>query len=83
MLFDLIKAKYLEGYKLKLEFENGKTGIVDFCEYLNKGGIFKRLKNKEFFKKFYIDKDLGTICWPQNIDIAPETLYAKIKSGKK
>lgn len=79
MLLDIVSAKYIEDYKIRLKFENGKAGIVDFKEYLNKGGVFKKMKQKNFFKKFYINKDLGTICWPNDLDIAPETLYSKIK----
>lgn len=79
MLYDIIRAKYIKQYKLEIEFENGKIGVVDFNEYAKKGGIFKKLKDEKFFKRFYINKDLGTICWSNNIDIAPETLYSKLK----
>ena len=75
MLLDITVAEYLEDYKIKLTFENGKTGIVDFCTYLKKGGVFEKFKNIKFFKSFQLDKEIGNLTWNKEIDIAPETLY--------
>ncbi|MFH1386076.1 MAG: DUF2442 domain-containing protein [bacterium] len=78
MLYDVINAKYLKDYKITLVFEDGKTGIVDFSNYLDNKGVFADFKDINYFKKFSINKDLGTICWPGGQDIAPETLYSKL-----
>ncbi len=43
MYQDIINAKYLSDHKIKLFFENGKSGIVDFGKYIKKGGVFARL----------------------------------------
>ena len=77
MLYDVIDAKYKDNYKLEVKFENGNHGIVDFSEYPSRGGVFSKFKNMEFFKSFLVSKDLGTIVWGDEIDIAPETLYKK------
>ena len=37
MNYDVIAVRYLEGYKLEIDFENGKRGIVDFHGYIKKG----------------------------------------------
>lgn len=74
---DIIEAKYIGDYKLELTFENGKTGMVDFQKYHEKGGIFARLKDLSFFKTFAINRELGVITWNNEIDIAPETLYSE------
>lgn len=79
MLFDIIDAEYVDGYKIRIKFENGKEGIVDLQDYCHKGGLFNRLKDRAYFVNFYVNKDLGTLCWPQGLDIAPETLFAKLK----
>jgi hypothetical protein len=78
MLYDIIKAEYIDNLKIKIEFEDGKSGIVDFMEYSTQGGVFSRLKDKKYFKRFYLNEELGTICWPYGVDIAPESLYQKI-----
>ena len=82
MLYDVINAEYLEDYKLKIEFENGSKGIVDFLAYAQRGGVFSKFQDLEFFTKFTISKDLGTIVWDDEIDIAPETLYEKCEQNR-
>ena len=76
MSYDIISAKYLKDYKIRVTFENGKTGTVDFLPYIKKGGIYSKLKDIEYFKHFHINKELGIITWEDEIDIAPETLYS-------
>ncbi len=77
MYYDVIEARYIEGYKLELTFENGKKGVVDFKDYVKLGGVFSRFSDLEYFKQFYINKELGVLCWPDEVDIAPETLYSE------
>ena len=77
MLIDVVDAKYLDKYKLKITFEDGKTGVVDLSEYPQKGGVFNKFLNISFFKEFNVSKELGTLVWKNEIDIAPETLYEK------
>ncbi|MEW6089073.1 MAG: DUF2442 domain-containing protein [bacterium] len=77
MLFDIISAEYLDEYRIKVTFENKKTGIVDFNKYLKRGGVFEKFKNIEFFKSFQLDKEIGNLTWNKEIDIAPEILYSE------
>ncbi|MEW6481848.1 MAG: DUF2442 domain-containing protein [bacterium] len=77
MSFDVISAEYVGEYKIKLTFENGKSGVVDFLPYTRKGGVFARFKDLKYFKQFEVNRDLGTISWRSEVDIAPETLYSK------
>ena len=74
MLLDVIKVLYISDYKLILTFENGERKLVDLRERLI-GPIFEPLKDVNYFKKVYVDKELGTIAWPNGADKAPETLY--------
>ena len=77
MTKDVISAQYKGEYKIEVTFEDGATGIVDFSKYLLRGGVFERFKDIEFFKNFSINKELGVLTWNNEIDIAPETLYAE------
>jgi hypothetical protein len=77
MLVDVADAKYIEGYRLEVSFEDGNRGIIDFSDYLFRGGVFEKFNNLDFFKSFTVSHDLGTIVWGDEIDIAPETLYKK------
>jgi hypothetical protein len=68
----VIDAEYLSDYKIKITFDNGKIKIADCLKWVG-GGIFEPLKDKEYFKKFFVDG--WSISWPNGADIAPETLY--------
>lgn len=76
MLHDVIAANYQGEYKIALEFDDGRRGVVDFSKYLERGGVFERFKDIDFFRNFSVDADLGTITWGGEVDVAPETLYA-------
>jgi hypothetical protein len=43
---------------------------------LDYGGVFEPLEDIEYFRRLRADREAGTIAWPNNADIAPETLYA-------
>ena len=76
-MYDLVEAKYVSGYTLELIFENGRRASLDFSDYVKKGGVFGRFSDLTFFKSFFVNKELGVLCWPDGLDIAPETLYHK------
>ena len=75
MHYDVLEARHIDEYKLELVFENGKRGLIDLQPYRHKGGVFSRFLDIEYFKQFYVNKEIGTLCWPEGLDIAPETLY--------
>ncbi len=71
---DLVNAEYIEPFKIKCTFSNGKSGVVEMNHYYKKGGVFSKFANIEYFKSFYIDN--GVLSWGEGeIDLAPETLY--------
>ena len=59
-------------YKLILTFKNDEQKIYD-CKHLLNFGVFKELKNLEYFKQVFIE--YGTVAWPNEQDICPDTLY--------
>lgn len=67
-------AEYIGGYKLRVQFEDGKTGVIDLQDQLW-GEVFEPLQDIEQFKRFRIDAELSTIVWPTGADLAPEFLY--------
>lgn len=71
-LLDVIKVEARPDYTLLLEFENGEQRLFDMTPYLEKKP-FGPLKGAHLFAKASVD--YGTVVWPGDIDIAPETLY--------
>ncbi len=59
-------------YKLSLIFTNGEHGIYD-CSNLLDFGVFKELKNINYFNQAKVID--GTVVWPHEQDICPDTLY--------
>jgi hypothetical protein len=76
MFIHVVKADYVSGFKIKLEFDNSKSGIVDLSDDLE-GEIFEPLKDINYFKKFDLNTNAGTITWKNGADFAPEYLYKK------
>ena len=76
MSYDVTEVKYIKGYKLEVTFETGEKGIVDLSNYPPKGGVFSRFSDMNYFRQVYVHKELGVLCWPDNVDIAPETIYS-------
>lgn len=72
ILLDVVKVEAKPGYKLFLEFENGERRVFDMTPYLDKKP-FAGLKGSPLFGRASVA--YGTVVWPGNIDIAPETLY--------
>ena len=66
-----------DDYSLALIFDNDEHRVFDVRPYLNKG-VFVELKDLAYFKQARIA--FGTVQWPHEQDISPETLYADSKA---
>jgi hypothetical protein len=71
-LLDVISVKACTNYTLELIFENGEKRIFDMKPLLDKKPFIKLHNSPLFFKA---SVQYGTVVWPMNIDIAPETLW--------
>lgn len=63
------------GYKLRLRFTDGSRGAVDLEETLGRIKALAPLLDEARFAEAYVEH--GTVCWPGDLDLAPETLYAE------
>jgi hypothetical protein len=73
-LLDVISVKTCDDYTMELVFENGEKRIFDMKPFLEKKPFTKLLNSPLFFKAAV---QYGTVVWPGNIDIAPETLWVR------
>jgi hypothetical protein len=71
----LIEATPADGYEVRVRFDDGLTARVDLSYLLEYGGVFEPLRDLAYFRQLRADRDAATIVWPNEADIAPETLY--------
>lgn len=77
MFLHVVDAKYIEGHRVEIRFNDGTGGEVDLSESLE-GPIFEPLQNVQFFRRFSIEGH--TLCWPNGADFAPEYLHELVQS---
>jgi len=70
----VIDASYVDGYKLKIRFDNGEVRQVDLSGHLD-GPIFEPLKDVSYFRRFTVNRDVDTVVWPNDADFSPDFLY--------
>jgi Protein of unknown function (DUF2442) len=75
----LAEAVPLDGYRVHIRFADGLAADVDLSYLCNYGGVFKPLRDPEFFRRLKINETNVTIAWPNEADIAPETLYDHVQ----
>lgn len=75
MYWDIKIVKPLTDYRIYIELENTQQGIFDLKPYLNRNA-FRELKNIHYFNQVGIL--FGAITWPNEQDIAPETILSEM-----
>jgi hypothetical protein len=67
-------------YRLKVTFSNGEKGTYD-CRPLLNFGVFQELRDKAYFRQ--VRAENGTVVWPHEQDICPDTVYLDSQRTKK
>lgn len=75
MHWDVKTVRPLTDYRIYVETVGGQQGIFDMKPFLDHG-VFRELKDPDYFKQVSIV--LGAVTWPNEQDIAPETLLAEM-----
>jgi len=61
-----------DDYRLEITFTNGEVGIFD-CGHLRRFGVFTEFEDIRYFRRARVAH--GTVVWPHEQDICPDTLY--------
>lgn len=67
-------------YRLRITFANGEIGTYD-CSPLLDFGVFRELRDESYFRQARVEG--GTVVWPHEQDICPDTLYLDSKKTRK
>jgi len=74
----IIKARARPEYTLELLFDDGVCGLVSLGPRLH-GPMFEPLKDPSYFRQVFVD-EFGAVCWPNNADLSPDSLYSEVLS---
>ena len=77
-LLDITAVEVVGDHQLRLTFEDGTVGDVDFSGREWRG-VLEPLRDPAYFAQVRVDSDSGTIAWPNGIDLAPEPLYEEAR----
>lgn len=77
MVLRVTSVHPLDGYRLRIAFNDGVVRDVDFTEDLERahGSLVDPLRDPSYFRQVRVDEQSRTIIWPNGLDPAPEVLH--------
>jgi hypothetical protein len=76
MLMNVIAVQCIGPRALRVWFDDGSVKDVDLSNALW-GEVFEPLRDPEFFKQAFVNRETGTVEWPNGADLAPTFPYEK------
>ncbi len=77
---DITNARAVRHGVLALTFADGLQGEVAVLERM-RGPVFDQARTPDGFVKVRVDGETGTVSWPGGADLAPDTLYERVRTG--
>jgi Protein of unknown function (DUF2442) len=77
---DITEARVVRHGVLALTFADGLQGEVDVLDRM-RGPVFDEARTPAGFAKVEVDGEIGTVTWPGSADLAPDTLYVRVRTG--
>jgi hypothetical protein len=74
MLLRVTFVEPLEGYRLRLTFNDGVMTEADFSDEL-RGPMTEPLRDPGYFRQVRVDDEARTIVWPNGFDADPYVLH--------
>jgi Protein of unknown function (DUF2442) len=77
---DITEARVVRHGVLALTFADGVRGEVDVLPRM-RGPVFEQARTPAGFANIELDGETGTVTWPGGADLAPDTLYVRVRTG--
>jgi hypothetical protein len=76
MLPRITKVEVRGPFRVELHFTDGSQGLVDLGPWIGgRQGVFAPLQDPAFFAQVAVDREAGTLVWPNGVDLDPDMLY--------
>lgn len=74
----ITQVRYIHDYILELMFADGAHAELDFRgRIVGRSGVFAPLQDITFFAQVRVDPEIGTLVWPNDVDLDPDVLYSQ------
>ena len=71
-------VRHIKDYRLEITFSDGTIAELDFRHrVVGRGGVFAPMESLDFFRQVTVDREGGTLVWPNGVDFCPDVLYAE------
>lgn len=75
----ITSVRPLGDFEVELAFSDGSSRAVDLSPCL-RGPVFQAIReDPALFRAVRVDRQLGTIVWPNGADLDPDVLYAGLE----
>ena len=74
MVLRVSSVEPLDGYRLRLTFNDGVVTEADFSDEL-RGPLGEELRDPGYFRQARVDEEAGTVVWPNGLDPDPYVLH--------
>ncbi len=79
-MVDVTGVEYLDCFRLRVRFNNGREGVHDFSATAARDGEMVRpLKDPAFFARVFVE--LGALTWPNGFDPDPIALHERMAAA--
>lgn len=78
MLPNVVAVEQTGPHRLRIRFDDGAEGEVDFQTVLSFKGVFAPLRDPEYFAQVRVDEEAGTLVWPNGADLDPLVLHSRV-----
>jgi hypothetical protein len=77
---DVVAVEPLSDYRVLVRFSNGREGVRDFADMIDKGGeMVEPLRDKALFQKVSVHDDVP--AWPNGFEIDATNLHMEMDAA--